>query len=205
MIRIQIISPFRYQYEAGDSTQRKDFYFAAGDYYHLDAIKDKGEAKYILSPNYSFKNYIYVDTDSIPEDLFEELGLESGFYNTFTLPKEQEYIPTLIDLNNQFNNQFKNLEDENLAVVEPEDNKFDLTSKFEVEVEDAIEQEPESNKEEIEQVEAGGNKDRQERELELEELHYKKVQDIAGIYQIKYSSKKEVIAKILDLEFGIKD
>lgn len=127
MIKIRVTSPFRYQYVNGDNKLVKDLFFAAGDYYHVDPIKDKLEAKSVLSPTFAFKNYIHIDPETVPKGLAAEAGLEAGFYPEGNLSVEEEFYPTMTDMSGQFvrDNQ-GNIED--VKTVEPAPNKFDLTT-----------------------------------------------------------------------------
>ena len=71
MIRIQVTCPFTYEYYDGDGNLMKRHYLTAGNYYHLDEVKDKEEIRYVLSPNFIFKNYIYINLDTVPKELIE--------------------------------------------------------------------------------------------------------------------------------------
>ena len=219
MIKIRVTSPFRYQYVNGDGKLAKDVHFAAGDYYHLDAKKDKLEAIYVLSPNFPFKNYIHVESETVPADLAQEVGLEAGFYEEYTLPQDEEYIPTLIDKSGQFEQTI--VFEDGQPIQDALPNKFDLTSDPDA-VPEKVEEiplTPEEEKtqgalntpdlepvelpnEDVEEIESGGIGDRTERKAELESLHYKKVQEVAELYNIDYTNKKETIEAILALEFG---
>lgn len=222
MLKIRITSPFRYQYHNGDNKLVKDHYLAAGDYYHLDLAKDKSEVKYILSPNFTFKNYIHVDQESIPESLSKELNIESGLYNDeFQLPPEEEYIPTVIQ-NNAYvdRNYFQDdLENDPQPIAEPKANPFDQTTPSPSEQEEHNQEVEEIEKEELgalntpdlkpeeetsdEVVEVKtGDLEREKRQKELEELHYSKVKDIAELYSIEYTTKKEVIEEIIKIEYS---
>lgn len=217
MIRIQITSPFRYK----NDNLKKDIYFTAGDYYHLDPAKNKDEIKHVLSPYFPFKNYIYVDVETVPSNIKQELGLETGFYDEFTLPQNDEVIPTAIDMSNQFIACDDGSSSDEAPVQEPLPNKFDLTSSPDT-VDEVTEDEDvtmtlgaleapkvatveEEVSEEIVDVESGGTGDRTEREKELSDLHYTKVQEIAELYNIDYTNKKDTISEILKLEFGDPD
>lgn len=221
MLKIRITSPFRYQYFNGDDKLVKDHYLAAGDYYHLDITKDKNEIKYILSPNFTFKNYIHVDTESIPDSLANELNLETGMYaEEYQLPPEEEFIPTVIQ-NNKFVDPSQNyyqddLENDPQPIAEPKENIFDQTTPSPVEeevkeVEEETEQlgalntpdlEPEKEvSDDIVEIETG-DKEREGRKKELESLHYSKVKDIAELYNLEYTNKKEIVEQILNLEFS---
>lgn len=238
MIRIQITSPFRYQFRTSDYDNEtkadkmiKDHFLTAGSYYTLDPKKDRAEVKFILSPNFIFKNYIYVDVESIPKDISEELKLESGFYEEFTLPKGQEYIPTLIQ-ENKFNEVSESYQptyietqvDEGIeGFADPKHNPHDLTTspnKKPIPLDNIEIVEESDNKEkykgalnspdleplkkEIDNSIELETEDlqRAERKKELESLHYTKVKEICEVYNIEYVNKKEAIEEILDLEFG---
>lgn len=211
MIRIHVTSPFQYQYFQGeekDGKPVKDHYLAAGNYYHLDPVKDKEEIKYVLSPNFVFKHYIYVNQETIRPELKKELNLEAGFYQDIQLPKEEEYIPTLIQ-DNKFVDASENYqpsyevldEKEQLTTVEPTPNSFDQTTKPSIKEE---KKEVVEEKEETEELFISNVK-REERLEELNNLHYSKVKEIAELYNLEYSTKKEVIQLILELEFGNPD
>lgn len=237
MIRIQITSPFRHQFRTSDYDNEtkadkmiKDVFLTAGSYYHLDPVKDRAEIKFILSPNFVFKNYIYVDTETLPLDLVKELKLEEGFYETFTLPKSEEYIPTLIQDNvfqhkpdDYYPTLVERTEEENYAIKEPEPNYFDKTTPIleekeeEVEEVDSVEEEKnqgalntpdleptEEPSEDIVDVQTT-NVSRETREEELNGLHYMKIKEICELYNIEYTNKKEVVQQILDLEYGNPD
>jgi len=234
MIRIQITSPFRYQFRTSDYDTEtkadrmiKDHFLTAGSYYTLDPIKDRAEVKFILSPNFVFKSYIYVNTQSIPADIAKELDIENGFYDEFTLPKSEEYIPTLIQ-DNVFLNKpdeyyptlIERKEEENYSIKDAEPNYFDKTSSTpkEIEVEKDLKVEEKLqgalNTPDLKPLEepfddiveiVTTNVSRESRKKELDGLHYMKIKDICEIYNIEYSNKKEVITQILDLEFGDPD
>lgn len=224
MIRIQVTCPFTYEYWDGDGKLKKRHYLTAGNYYHLDEEKDKEEIRFVLSPNFIFKNYIYVNLDTVPKELIKELDLNHGFYEDTAVP-EDEYIPTLLQ-NNRFIDASESYITDDLVkdpkiTTEPTPNVFDKTtiveSKKELEVK-AIEAElkkedklgaentpdlsplPEVS-DQIVDIEIN-NKERETRKSELEDLHYSKVKEIAELYNIDYNTKKETIEIILNLEFG---
>lgn len=224
MIRIQVTCPFTYEYWDGDGKLKKRHYLTAGNYYHLDEEKDKEEIRFVLSPNFIFKNYIYVNLDTVPKELIKELDLNHGFYEDTAVP-EDEYIPTLLQ-NNRFIDASESYITDDLVkdpkiTTEPTHNIFDKTtvveSKEELEVK-AIEAElkkedklgaentpdlsplPEVS-DQIVDIEIN-NKERETRKSELEDLHYSKVKEIAELYNIDYNTKKETIEIILKLEFG---
>lgn len=221
MIRIQVTCPFTYEYFNGDKKLIKRHYLTAGNYYHLDEEKDKEEIKYILSPNFIFKNYIYVNLETVPKELIEEFNLDYGFYEDNAVP-EDEYIPTLLQ-NNRFVDASENyvtndLEFDPIPTKDPEVNVFDKTTVVEKEgpeevTEDKKEEEKlgaentpdleplEEPKEEFEDINTS-DKEREDRKIELEEMHYSKVKEIAELYNIDYQTKKQTINEILDLEFS---
>jgi hypothetical protein len=223
MIKIQITSPFRYQYRTSDydtnvakDKVEKDTYFTAGEWYHLDPKKDKDEIKFVLSPNFTFKNYIYVNLGTVPEDLQEELQLESGFYEDKSVPHD-EYIPTLLE-NNKVVQPIINdeLYGDPQPTTEPEVNIFDQTSKVIKEPVEEIKEEKlgaentpdlaplEKPSEDVVDLSVD-NKEREVRKAELSEMHYTKVQEVAELYNLQYKTKKESIEEILYLEFGDSD
>ena len=219
MIRIQVTCPFTYEYYDGDGNLMKRHYLTAGNYYHLDEVKDKEEIRYVLSPNFIFKNYIYINLDTVPKELIEELNLSHGFYEDTSVP-EGEYIPTLLQ-NNRFIDASESYVTDDLIkdpiiTVEPTPNIFDQTTIVE-EIKKEVENEVKEEKlgaentpdleplkqpsDEIVDIEIN-NREREVRKSELEDLHYSKVKEIAELYNIDYSTKKETIEIILDLEFG---
>lgn len=223
MIRIQITSPFRYQYRTSDYDRNvaqdkveKDTYFTAGEWYHLDPKKDKDEVKFVLSPNFTFKNYIYVNLETVPAALKEELKLESGFYEDTSVP-DDEYIPTLLE-NNKVVKPIINDEiyGDPQPTAEPAANIFDQTSKVVAEpVEEPKEEKLgaentpdvaplEEPSEDIVDLSVD-NEEREKRKAELTEMHYTKVQEVAELYNLEYKTKKETIEEILYLEFGDAD
>jgi hypothetical protein len=225
MLKIRVISPFRYQYLNGDNKLIKDHYLAAGNYYHLDAKKDRQEVKYILSPNFTFRSYIDVDPSSIPSDLLEELEIEGGLYNDkVQLAKEEEFIPTMIQDNkfidaSESSRVYNDLDEDPKGVQEPSPNPFDQTTPSPSKPK---EEEPEEEKEELGLVDkpaeslpdkpeekepeeaqdfSSKETEKEEREKALEELHYSKIKDIAELYGIEYTTKQKVIKEILKIEF----
>lgn len=229
MIRIQITSPFTYEYLNGDDKLIKRHYLTAGNYYHLDEEKDKEEIRYILSPNFLFKNYIYVNLETVPKELIEEFNLDYGFYETTSVP-EDEYIPTLIQ-NNKFIDASESYITDDLThdpatTVEPSVNIFDQTTVEVKEEENTVEEikSEEPKEEKVEEEKLGAlntpdleplplpseeeqyievdNKEREIRKSELEDLHYSKVKEITELYKVDYHTKKEAIEDILNLEFG---
>lgn len=220
MIRIQITSPFTYEYFNGDDKLIKRHYLTAGNYYHLDEEKDKEEIKYILSPNYIFKNYIYVDLETVPKELKEEFNLSHGFYEDNHVP-EDEYIPTLLQ-NNRFVDVSESYVNDDLAsdpipTKDPETNIFDKTTivakeeivevKKESEEKLGAENTPdlkplESPSEEFKDIDTS-DKEKETRQSELEDMHYSKVKEIAELYKLDYQNKKQTIQEILDLEFSM--
>lgn len=220
MIRIQVTCPFTYEYWDGDGKLMKRHYLTAGNYYHLDEVKDKEEIRFVLSPNFIFKNYIYVNLDTVSQDLINELNLSHGFYEDNSVP-EDEYIPTLLQ-NNRFIDASESYVTDDLVkdpaiTVEPTPNFFDQTTVVvkETEVVEEVKEieeklgaentpdlEPlEKPSDEVVDIEIN-NKEREARKSELEDLHYSKVKEIAELYNINYNTKKETIEIILDLEFG---
>jgi hypothetical protein len=206
MIRIQITSPFRHKYENADREKRKDIFFQAGDYYHLDNKESKEEVKQMLSPNYPFKNYIYVDPSTVPQEISKELNLESGFYKEYTLPPEEEYLVT----QTQTGTMPLVADDEDQPTLEPQKNFFDMTSQPQSTAEDEPEPEPEAEAEAVFDNEADvkeqADKTTVESELEtrkeeLDKLHYRKLREIASIYGVEYTNKQEVIKRIIELEY----
>jgi hypothetical protein len=222
MIRIQVTSPFTYEYFNGDDKLVKRHYLSAGNYYHLDEEKDKDEIKYILSPNFMFKNYIYVNLETISKELIKEFELDNGFYEDTAVP-EDEYIPTLLQ-NNKFLDVSESYITDELAsdpilTQEPAHNIFDKTT---VEIKEEVKEEivekkkeeklgaenipylavEEAPSEKYEDVDTS-DQSRRERQTELEDLHYSKVKEIAELYNLEYHTKKETIQEILDLEFSL--
>lgn len=229
MIRIQITSPFRYQYRTSDYDPKapqdkveKDLYLTAGEWYHLDPKKDKDEVKFVLSPNFTFRNYIYVNLESVPSELKQELNLENGFYEDTSVP-DDEYIPTLLENNKPVNPIINDeLVGDPAITAEAPENPFDQTTK----VYKSEDKEPEDKEETEEQSEGAlntpdlapeekpsedivdvsvKNEEREKRKDELEELHYSRVKEVAELYNLEYTNKKEVIESILELEFGNPD
>lgn len=210
MIKIRITSPFRYQYV--NDLDKKDIFFLAGDFYHLDAKKNKAEVKHVLSSNFPFKKYIHVELETVPQSIKKEVGLEGVSYEEYTLPIEEEYLTTTFADQKPVSE-----EEEGLPAQEPQPNRWDLTSQpFVLEEEQKEEEEtglvenpamPEEDKlpEEAEDIEVDGEKEKNEREKDLEELHYSKIKDIAELYNIEYTNKREVIEKILEVEYGDAD
>lgn len=212
MIKIRITAPFRYQYIT--KQEKKEFHFIAGDYYHLDPVKNKEEAKTVLSSNFPFKHFIHVELETVPASLKKEMGIEAGNYEEYTLPIEEEFfVYTQTDENGDF---VKAQEQDELPAQEPTPNKFDLTTQEAAKVEEAkvvkqddlgIVDEPanslvEKTYEETKDLEVGGEKKREERKAELEDLHYSKVKEVAELYNLEYTTKKETISEILNLEYG---
>lgn len=222
MIRIQVTCPFTYEYFNGDDKLIKRHYLTAGNYYHLEEEKDKEEIRYILSPNFIFKNYIYVDLETIPKELIEEFNLDYGFYEDTFVP-EDEYIPTLLQ-NNKFVDASENYHSDDLTfdpipTQEPSINIFDKTT-IEVKeqvIEQVIEEKVEEklgaeNTPDFKPLETPSEKfedldtsdqEKEKRQSELEEMHYSKVKEIAELYKIDYQTKKQTIKEILELEFNV--
>lgn len=220
MIRIQITCPFTYEYFNGDDKLIKRHYLTAGNYYHLEEEKDKEEIKYILSPNFIFKNYIYVDLETVPQELKQEFSLSHGFYEDNSVP-EDEYIPTLLQ-NNRFVDASESYVSDDLAsdpipTKDPEVNIFDKTTI--VIKEEIVEIKEESNEklgaentpdlepleppsEEFKDIDTS-DQEKEKRQSELEDMHYSKVKEIAELYKLDYQNKKQTIQQILDLEFSI--
>ena len=225
MIRIQVTSPFRYQYRTSDYDPKapqdkveKDLYLTAGEYYHLDPVKDKDEVKFVLSPHFTFKNYIYVNLETVPQELKTELKLESGFYEDTSVP-DDEFIPTLLE-NNKIVEPIINDEiyGDPQPTAEATPNIFDLSTKtYKEEVEEVVEEEPKLGAENLPDVApieepsedivdlSVKNEEREARKKELEELHYSKVKEVAELYNLEYKTKKDTIKEILELEFGDPD
>lgn len=223
MIRIQVTSPFRYQYRTSDYDPKapqdkveKDLYLTAGEYYHLDPKKDRDEVKFVLSPNFTFKNYIYVNVETVPQDIKDELKLESGFYEDTSVP-DDEFIPTLLE-NNKIVDPVINDEiyGDPQPTAEATPNIFDLSTKtYDEEVEEV--EEPKlgaENTPDVAPLEEPSedivdlsvkNEEREARKEELEGLHYSKVKEVAELYNLEYLTKKETIEEILELEFGNPD
>lgn len=217
MIRIQVTCPFTYEYFNGDDKLVKRHYLTAGNYYHLEEEKDKEEIRFILSPNFIFKNYIYVDLQTVPKELIEEFNLEYGFYEDNSVP-EDEHIPTLLQ-NNKFVDASESyfhddLTSDPIPTKDPEVNFFDKTTIVEKEeVVTEVKEEEKLGAENVpylEPLETPSEeyvdvdttyKERELRKSELEEMHYSKVKEIAELYNIDYQNKKDTIQKILDLEF----
>jgi hypothetical protein len=218
MIRIQVTCPFTYEYFNGDDKLVKRHYLTAGNYYHLEEEKDKEELRFILSPNFIFKNYIYVDLQTVPKELIEEFNLEYGFYEDNSVP-EDEHIPTLLQ-NNKFVDASESyfhddLISDPIPTKDPEVNFFDKTTVVEKEEEVLTEVKEEEklgaeNVPYLEPLETPSeeyvdvdttDKEKELRKSELEEMHYSKVKEIAELYNIDYQNKKDTIQKILDLEF----
>lgn len=219
MIRIQVTCPFTYEYFNGDDKLIKRHYLTAGNYYHLEEEKDKEEIRYILSPNFIFKNYIYIDLETIPKELIKEFNLDNGFYEDTSVP-EDEYIPTLLQ-NNRFIDASENyitdhLTEDPIPAQDPPANIFDQTTvevkevTEETEVEVKVEEELGAETPVLEPLEVPSDKfedintsykAKEDRQSELEEMHYSKVKEIADLYNIDYTTKKQTIIEILELEF----
>lgn len=238
MIKIRITSPFRYQFRSFDYDKelkkdklKKDIYFAAGDYYHLDIEKDIREIKYILGTNFAFKNYIYIELNSIPTDIKKELELEEvSSVEKVQLRLEEEYIPTLIK-DNKFidtyqNKIFDELNNDPTPTAEANINKFDVNkSTYEVnnKTEEVLKETPFSTftentnkintptleieeeltvlEEDLNEESTVGMLEQFTRREELSKLHFSKIKDICELYKIEYTNKKEVIEAIIKLEF----
>lgn len=206
MFKIQVLSPFRYVYHNADNVKKKELYLAAGSYYYLDSVKDKQEIKYILSNNFAFKNYIYVNETLIPSDIKAELELEQGSFEVYTLPEEKSFtedefkVPS-IDVN------FDDYEPEPIMDATP--NYFDEqinSYKVSLSKDNQIQEndqkvEEESNKVKETEVEFK-DVDYDKRKEELTSLNYKKVKEISEHYDIEYENKKQAISKILEIEFS---
>lgn len=221
MISIQITCPFRYQY---NGTQNKDIFFMAGEYYHLDAEKDKNEVKKILSPNFQFKEYIHVNQETLPKEYVLDSSLEeSNSFHSNPNPEEIEYISTLIE----GTKSTEQIEDpgpdyEEPYTLDPDENKFeseinnqkirkDYDKKDSNNVSEEDEEEPitpdlapvEEEEEPATATETFKDGEIEERRDELDKLHYTKIQDIAEQYGIVYSKKDKTVEDILRAEFDI--
>ena len=232
MLKIRILTPFRYQYTNPIKKQpNKDYYFAAGDYYHLLEDTDRKEIEHILSPNFAFKNYIHIDQTDISKDLKEKVNKDNGFvimndYADEDVKETKEYYqyspdsdvaPTIEPSKNRFDKTTeKQIEQPVLnemaasstykAKPEPEP---EPEPEVEVEVEaedkedsvDTTELETESKESEEEVVEELGELNKEEREEELKQLHYTKLKEIAEEYNLSYTDKKTSIKDILSIEY----
>lgn len=222
MISIQITCPFRYQYKGKED---KDIFFMAGEYYHLDEVKDKNEIKKLLSPSFEFKEYVYVNVETVPQELLKDSRLEAGnSFHSNPNPEEIEYVSTLVEgtkSTEQIKDPGPDYEEE--ATKDAEENFFakqieeeKLTKKAKEEDLETEEKEqgalntpdysPEEAKEIVAEAEPSFKDGEVEaRRKELDELHYTKIQDVAEQYHIEYTKKDETIEKILEAEFSVKE
>lgn len=73
MVRIQIRAPFRQQFRS------KDIWLNTHEDYYLDEIADRDELKYVLSPLFPYREFVYVEPSQIQPSLLLELSQDSGF------------------------------------------------------------------------------------------------------------------------------
>lgn len=198
MIRILIKTPFRHQF------RNKDSWLMAHDYYYLDSTRDKDELKYILSPIFAFKEFIYINLNEIDSKLLKEVQEEYGF-SPVGNSKPEEFVEKP---------QHSVMPVEEAAFLppkEPEPNIFAVATA--VNNSPILITNPVSTKQEVEEVEevktVGGlevsllNRDfeKEERKTALDNLHWRKLKDVAEQYSIEYTDKEEVIDKIISIEF----
>jgi hypothetical protein len=188
MIRIQAIAPFKYEYRG------RVLWFTSGESMYLNPSNQdqREELKHILSDKFPFKAYIYVNLDSVEDQLKEEVGQEDGFYkieNYYPLPEEICPVPASFTAPYQ----------------EPIDNPFIhpvinsvVGSEVPLIQEVKTEEICELPSEEVIEKEI-------DRESRLKELNYTawgKIKDIAEVYGLSYTNKAETINRIIEIEFG---
>lgn len=187
MIRVLILSPFRYTYG------NKNSYLTTGESLYLDPKQeaDREELKYLLSPASEVRRFVYVEESELNSNFLLELlpelsgGTPVPDYVGNTTPEIPE-TP---------------VQDLAAPPQEPEENIFlnpEINSTLESDVEEvAPEQEEVSpTAEELsleQQIEA--------RREALDALHWKKLESIAKTYGIDYSDKDQAIQDILTKEF----
>lgn len=197
IVKVNVLSPFRYEYQGRKS------WVATGEALYLDTHnKDqRQELKYIMSSNFPFKEFIYLDVASLPEDLKCEVKEEGGFYNLPSTPVEK---PESVAPAGFFN-----------ALGEAEDNKFlhpviqekieEITNTKDQDDEPLVETKVEEDcvEECIQEPEEPRDieEDKKSRKAELNQTPWNKVKDILEAYGNEYTNKSEAIEKILEIEF----
>lgn len=199
IVKVKVTSPFRYEY------QGKRSWVASGENLTLDTSNknQREELKYIMSSNFPYKEFIYIDVASLPEAIKCEVREEAGFYK---LP------PTPIDGPDQ-----PGASDFFRPLGEAEDNKFihPVINSYKEEEELALDKdeplietklEEECIKEEIKEEQEQVKEEKQEdliksRKAELSQTPWSKVKDIVESYGEEYTNKSEAIELILMIEF----
>ncbi len=188
MIRVLILSPFRYTYG------NKNSYLTTGESLYLDPKQeaDREELKYLLSPASEFRRFVYVEDSDLNSNFLLEL-----------LPELNGGTP-VPDYVGTTRSEVTETPVQDLAAPpqEPEENIFlnpeiNSTLLSEGVAEEASEQKEVATVEEElsleQQIEA--------RREALEGLHWKKIEKIVESYGVDYSDKDQAIQEILKKEF----
>lgn len=205
IVKVNILSPFRYEY------QGKRSWVASGDRLTLDTSNrnQKEELKYIMSSNFPYKEFIYIDVASLPEALRCEVEEEAGFYRLPDTPVEEPEEPVspgfFKPLGEAEDNKFihpvinqhiedtdKISDDEPLVETKLEEDCIELEEIEKIEKEEG---ELQAEQEELQEDLLKSRKD------ELKQTPWEKVKDILESYGEEYNNKPEAIDTILSIEF----
>lgn len=191
MIRIQITAPFRYEY------QGKRVWLTTGEsmYLNTNDADQRGELKYILSSKFPYKQYVYINLDSVDTDLKLEIGQDEGFYKVedpYPYPLPEEVCPVVPK---SFMEPYEEPTDNPHLnpVISAVLSSINATHPNQVEPVVVTDDLCEGVTSEV---------DEDDRRKELSLTNWSKVKDIANTYGIEYTNKAEVIEQIILIEFN---
>lgn len=74
MLKIQILTPFRHQF------RNKDIWLTAYEAYYLDIEKDgdKAELEYILSNQFPYRDFIYIEPSTVNQSIIDSVKAANG-------------------------------------------------------------------------------------------------------------------------------
>lgn len=187
LVKVNVLSPFRYEYRG------KYSWVATGEFLILDTSnKDqRSELLHLLSSNFTYKEFIHIDIQTLPEDIRCESEANIGMYKLPITPIEIVKEPQPTEFFNTLADADPN------PYIKPVINS--IIDDREVLVKTSLSNEDICLDEDTEDTEV--SKSLLERQAELSQTPWLKVKEIAESYGITYTNKSESIDLILEKEF----
>lgn len=183
MITLLVLNPLTYTFS---NTRR---YLNVGDRYVLDAVKDRSELEYILSPNFPYPGSFYVQSDPVVEEILQ------SFEKSVVIEPSTEVV--LESPQPERKSDFEVLEQE------AEESPFLKPEIISVMGDDPVASLAESSGE-VSLTESEVDSIVEERRLILENMGWKDIKNLLeNVYNQKYTTKSEAVEQILSIEFKV--
>lgn len=183
MTTLLVLNPLTYSF----SNKRR--YLNVGDRYVLDAVKDRPELEYILSPNFPYPGSFYIQPDPVVEEILQ------SFKTSVVIEPSPEVALDSPRPERKSDFEAAEEEAEESPFLQPEIRSVlgeeSSAASISVDVEELL-------------TESEVNTIVEERRSVLEEMGWRDVKNLLeDVYNQKYTNKAEAVEQILALEFKV--